>query len=500
MIGTSLGAVYEGLEGTVVRVEVDVTNGLPQFSIVGLPDSAVSESKLRIRSAIRNAGLEFPNKRITVNLSPASLKKRGAGLDLAIAVSILRASHQIPNDTADAFGFSAELSLSGALVPVSSLVTLALAFKQQSVRYIAIAEHQFGNCVPIPNVEWVPCASLLDVVQTLRDPHVGTRTDTLPVQPFYACQTTMDFTDVHGLGAVKRALTIAAAGRHHVMLVGPPGCGKTMLGERLPSILPHLSELEALEVYAIHQSCGDSAVPSLIPPLRIPHHTLSAAGMVGGGSRPVPGEITLAHRGVLLLDEVLEFRRSALDALREPIVQKHVRLSRSGHAVTFPADFLLVGTLNPCPCGKRGFGDCTCLASAISRYWNHISGALMDRIDMLIHVHPQSWDVPTQSAEPLPEGSADIRQCVTSASGVLKTGAATLQSGALTVQPSDFQASAWKWMRQAVHQIRLSGRAAASVQSMSRTIAALDGRDTVADGDVSEAIAMRPPTTQAFRA
>ncbi|MDQ0190574.1 YifB family Mg chelatase-like AAA ATPase [Alicyclobacillus cycloheptanicus] len=484
MIGTAHGAVLEGIEATPVLVEADVSNGIPQFHIVGLPDSAVSESKLRIRSAIRNAGLQFPSRRITVNLSPASMRKRGAGLDLAIAVAILRASGQVPPEPASAalggesfngMGFCAELGLGGQLVPVAGVVNLALALRKAGFGQIIVSADQASSCVGLPNVAWYGFEQLQAVVEMLTQPVSSAAPLQLP--PPFTVDTnaaTGDFSEVQGLTDVKRALTIAAAGRHHVLLVGPPGCGKTMIAERFFSILPPLGDEEALDVYAIHQAAGLNTPATRVPPLRAPHHSVTAAGLIGGGNPLAPGEVTLAHHGVLLLDEMPEFSRHVLDALREPIVNGEVRLARGGKTTILPAHFQLLATMNPCLCGRRGFGECRCTDAEVLRYWSRISGPLLDRIEMLIYVQPISWKSAYEE-----ETSAVIQQRV-------------LQ-GRQRIASAPFAEDALQVLQHSARTLKLSQRAAAAVHRVADTIRALAGAQNVQRDHVFEALALRAP-------
>ncbi|MCF8564738.1 YifB family Mg chelatase-like AAA ATPase [Alicyclobacillus tolerans] len=498
MVGTSLGAVLDGLEATVVKVEADVSNGLPQFAIVGLPDSAVSESKLRIRSAIKNSGLEFPSRRITVNLSPASMRKHGAGLDLAIAIAILRAIGTIPEAVPEALGFCAELNLSGNLVPVGGFVNLALAFRREHISSIVLSMQQHPQFIPIPDLHWHPFSSLKSVVHFLSgkgiDELASPGEEQVPLAAFFEEEAAGDFADVVGLPGVKRALTIAAAGKHHALLVGPPGCGKTMIAERFPGILPHLTPLAALEVYALHQAAGIQRVPSRTPPLRIPHHTLTRAGLIGGGAPPMAGEASLAHHGVLILDELLEFPRQTLDSLREPLVQQKIRLTRAGHSVVLPADFILVATMNPCPCGQRGFGECRCTDSAVQRYWSHLSGPLLDRVDIAVSVRPEDL----AQTESTIQTSEQIRTRVEHARKELEA----RRLAAFTRQPApqgrvaplsfeDYEDAAEHLLRRAGKGLKLSRRGIASVHRVARTIAVLDESDVVSTAHVEEALALR---------
>ncbi|MCL6515653.1 YifB family Mg chelatase-like AAA ATPase [Alicyclobacillus sp.] len=480
MVGTAVGAVLEGIRGALVTVEADVGRGLPQFHIVGLPDSAVNESKLRIRSAIRQCGLEFPNQRITVNLSPASVRKRGAGLDLAIAVAILRAAGVLPGSETP-LGFAAELSLSGALVAVPEAVNLAIALAAEGIEHLVVARAQAVTCVPVPNLTWHLYSHLADLIRDLRAG--GGPRRPYPPPPIPAGDSEVSLDDVLGQEAVKRALVIAAAGHHHILLVGPPGCGKTMLAERLHTLLPDLSPADALEVHAIHLA-GGSRQPTLRPPLRMPHHSVGQAGLIGGGSPPAPGEVTLAHRGVLVLDEMLEFRRAALEALREPLVHGAVHLTRAGRSVTYPAAFLLVGTLNPCPCGQSGFGTCTCPQAAVQRYWSHLSGPLLDRIDMVIPVLPEHG----RAVLPAGPRASVLRQAVVTARDALAHRPA---DAATRTRPADFTLAAHRRLQLAAERLPLSQRGRQAIARLARTLSALDGADAVDARHIDEAIAHR---------
>ncbi|OFW78743.1 MAG: hypothetical protein A2201_02230 [Alicyclobacillus sp. RIFOXYA1_FULL_53_8] len=493
MIGVCYGAVADGLDATIVKVEADVGRGLPQFSIVGLPDSAVTESRLRIRSAIQNAGLEFPRGRITVNLSPASVRKHGAGLDLAIAIAILRSTGWVPNVIDRVVGFCAELSLSGDLVQVPGILNLALAFQKHHIVQAVVAIPQQSDLIPLPNFTWVPFHSLGKVAEFLRDPAT-----TIPevvvqgIEPaFLELEDEGDFSEVAGMEQVKRALTIAAAGRHHILLIGPPGCGKTMISERFPSIMPRLSSMEALEVYAIHQASGIARQPSLTPPFRMPHHTLTTAGLIGGGAPVTAGEVTLAHRGVLVLDELLEFQRTTLDALREPLVSKQLRMTRGGRSAILPADFILVGTLNPCPCGQRGFADCRCTDSIVTRYWSRLSGPFLDRVDLVVHVHPNRT---RQNASERGESSASrvIRRRVEAARLALANPDSASPLGhEMERRPLVMNRAARELLQRAGTGLQLSRRAMLSITRVAQTIGALDEQEEIRSEQIEEALALR---------
>lgn len=489
MIGTCLSAMLDGIEATIVRVEADVSPGIPQFSIVGLPDSTVNESKLRVRAALRNSGVELPNQRITVNLSPASVRKRGAALDLAIAIAILRASHQVPPDIGTGIGFLAELALDGSLLPAEAMVSLSLGMKNAGIRRIMMSGPP-DTLLPIPDTQFYSFRNLADVVSVLRHPADIPPPLSIPKVREPRAAQGVDMEEVKGHDDVKRSLLIAAVGRHHTLLVGPPGCGKTMLAERFVTLLPRLSFTETLEVYAIHQAVLSSSLPSTTPPVRMPHHSLTVTGMIGGTSLMIPGEVTLAHHGVLIVDELLEFSRKTLESLREPLSNQSVRLHRGGKISNFPADFQLIGTLNPCPCGQRGYGDCDCKEGDVARYWSKLSGALSDRIQMTVPVSKvaSTVDMPLKG-ERKDESSSRLRARVECARthrlamvGNSSTGSvpkARVKSDARALLAR--AAQAWSW----------SSRAVNSVLSVACSICALEGNEVISVPDVEEAIALR---------
>ncbi|QQE80790.1 YifB family Mg chelatase-like AAA ATPase [Alicyclobacillus sp. SO9] len=490
MIGTASGAVLDGIGAQIVQVEADVTRGLPQFSIVGLPDSAVTESKLRIRSAIRNSGMEFPQQRITVNLWPASVRKRGAGLDLAIAVAILRASLQIPNQPALRTAFCGELGLSGKIVPVDGIINLALELRRNAVNSLYFSSEQAAAGLKIPPLRWHVVSTLQELIDDLVSPspaRILQFSNTL----FHDSDSKQDMQDVVGLTNIKRALMIAAAGKHHTLIVGPPGCGKTMLAERFATILPGISDEEAIESYAILQSAGIKTMPSHRPPLRMPHHSLTTTGLIGGGNFIQPGEVTLAHHGILVLDELLEFRKKTLEALREPLVHKQIRLSRGGHHTVLPANFQLIGTLNPCSCGYYGSTSCRCTERDVTRYWSTLSGPLLDRIDMVLSIPPRQDTVDKAQGEP----SKTLRQQVVQAQNLLlRKQHRTLQSSSNFLEKTllfDFTRQAQALLQRMEDKLHVSKRGIASIEHVAQSIAAVEGEERVSIEHVEEAAALR---------
>lgn len=494
----ALAVVYSrgrsGIEAPLVTVEVHVANGLPSMSIVGLPETAVKESKDRVRGAILNSCFEFPAQRITVNLAPADLPKEGGRFDLAIALGILVASGQVPAVHIDQYECVGELSLGGELRPINGVLPVAIQVKQQQ-RKLVLPKDNVAEAALVKGIELVPALHLLEICA-----HLAGQKIIEPVYPTIQPDTEFeaDFADVHGQYHVKRAFEIAAAGGHNLLMLGPPGTGKSMLASRLPTILPQLTEQQAQETAAIASISdqGLNVANWLKPPFRAPHHTASAAALVGGGSNPKPGEISLAHNGTLFLDELPEFDRKVLEVLREPLETGHITISRANRQADFPARFQLVAAMNPCPCGYLGdsSGRCHCTSEQVMRYRARVSGPLLDRIDMHMEVPRISHEVLRKGSPQGEESSASIRRRVVAARlrAMARNGKANAVLSAKEVkQICTLPEQGHQLLEQAMEKFGLSHRAYHRILKVARTIADIAGSETIQVSHLSEAISYR---------
>jgi magnesium chelatase family protein len=494
-----MSAAFTGIKGVIVTVEIDITRGLPALNIVGLADTSVKESKERVRSAILNSGFEFPASRITINLAPADLKKEGSLFDLPIAIGILLATKQITANDINDYLFIGELSLCGQLKKVRGSLSVVMEGIENGIGKFIVPSNNAKECSLVKSAKIFPLDNLKQVVSFLdyRDLMPYVQNDDIDI----LINEELDYEDVMGQESSKRAIEVAAAGGHNLLMYGPPGSGKSMMAKRIPTILPSLSQEEALEVtqiYSVSGKLGDNRGIIMQRPFRSPHHTISRIALVGGGNKVIPGEISLAHKGVLFLDEILEFKKSVIEVLRQPLEERKINISRINGTIEYPSSFMFVSALNPCPCGYYGSYEkqCSCSEYDRRRYLSKLSAPLLDRIDIFTAVNALPYN--KIASEKSSEKSGDIKIRVESAREIQKKRYSTEEiycnaelSQRLIKKYCRLDNKASRVMELMYDKFKLSSRAYSRILKVARTIADLDGSENILDAHIIEAMQYR---------